>query len=89
MIERNLHVRAEAGRRRLFALRACQITKHAGSIKGTSESPIHKCGFFSLGMVASCRGRICGEAFFMNAAAGNPLRPAVQRKKDHLGMDTN
>ena len=25
----------------------------------------------------------------MYAAAGNPLRPAVQRKKDHLWMDTN
>jgi hypothetical protein len=34
------------------------------------------------------RGGICGEAYFMYAAAGNPLRPAAQWKKDHLWMDT-
>ncbi|MEN8806303.1 MAG: hypothetical protein ABF291_02420, partial [Desulfobacterales bacterium] len=52
---------------------------------GAFKCPIHKYGFFSLGKATSRRNGICGEAYFMYAAAGNPriillwLDPAEKR----------
>jgi hypothetical protein len=33
------------------------------------------------------RTKVCGEAYFTNAAAGNPLRPAGQWEKGQLWME--